>query len=78
MFERIGYAIDCLINDFRIMIYRTWFYRRVYSPCWVSVYFLIHPDALIKERLEILYGCDFITERQYKHYWDKLEKKWGE
>lgn len=75
MFEQIGRVIDSVIDDFRVMLYGTWLYRRPYATCWVSVYFWLHPDKMTKETLDVLYVCDYLTDKQYVRYWDKLEKK---
>lgn len=78
MFEQIGRAIDDLIEKLCIMMYRAWPYRRVYVPCWVSIYYWLHPEMFTKDSVDAFYCWGYLTDKQYKRYWDKLEQKWSE
>jgi hypothetical protein len=78
MFEQIGRVIDDLLYDFRVMLYGTWLYRRPYATCWIGIYYWLRPEQFTKDSVEVFYRCGYLTDKQYKRYWDKLEKKWGE
>jgi hypothetical protein len=78
MFERIGRAIDELIVKLCVMMRRTWLYRRPYATCWIGIYYWLHPEMFTKYSVNAFYRCGYLTDKQYKRYWDKLEQKWSE
>jgi hypothetical protein len=68
MFEQIGRAIDELIETVYYAIARTRLYRKVYAPCFVSVYLWLYPERLTREFAEVFHRCGLITSKQYKKY----------
>ncbi len=78
MFEQIGRVIDSVIDDFCVMMRRTRLYRRVYATCWIGIYYWLRPEQFTKDSVEVFYRCGYLTDKQYKRYWDKLEQKWSE
>lgn len=68
MFERIGYAIDDLIEKVCAMTRRSWFYRRPYATCWIGIYYWLHPEMLTKYSVNAFYRCGYLTDKQYEKY----------
>ena len=68
MFERIGRAIDDLIEKVCVMTRRSWFYRRPYATCWIGIYYWLRPEQFTKDSVEVFYRCGYLTDKQYEKY----------
>ncbi len=64
MFERIGRAIDDLIEKVCVMMRRSWFYRRPYATCWIGIYYWLRPEQFDKQYEKYSERAYLLAERQ--------------